>query len=133
MFFDLDMVKPKADFITIFTTGRKAPGIGYAQFCRIFCAACVVFTWGSAERRRAAPLGEAMHLNLPKKGLQAASHKNLIQCFKPGIHPRGQNLWPDLCPWLQLGRLVVFITGRFVVFIAGRLVVFIARRLHVFM
>ena len=29
-----------------------------------------------------------MHLNLPKKGLQAASHKNLIQCFKPGIHPQ---------------------------------------------
>ncbi len=68
-----------------------------------------------------------MHLNLAKKGLLPARHKNLIQCFSPGIHPNGQKGLARSLPVVTAGRLLVSV-GRSLV-LAGRLLVPVGRSL----
>jgi hypothetical protein len=66
-----------------------------------------------------------MHLNLAKKGLLPARHKNLIQCFSPGIHPNGQKGLARSLPVVTDGRLLVPV-GRSLL-LAGRLLVSVGR------
>jgi hypothetical protein len=98
-------------------------------FCIYFNSAefTVLFV-SSFKRRPAAPTDrEPMHLNLAKKGLLPARHKNLIQCFSPGIHPNGQKGLARSLPVVTAGRLLVPV-GRSLV-VDGRLLVLPGRLL----